>query len=539
MKKKGFSLIELLISLITISVILACMVPVVTHKMKHSGISIGTKKLSMTCPNTVGDECTLCLGNQCIACPINCGAKFKNTLTCKCESCTIANCTNCNSGANQCDSCKSGCSKISNNECKCCPDGQYITGSTCTTCPKGYRCSNNTATKCTGTQYQDETGKNNCKECEGVVSNDRTSCSNCASGTYWHSTNKNCTTCNTGHKCSGDNLQTPCNGNQYQNESGKAECKNCSGVLNSYRTECRLCNYFASNCTACTFDKCTSWSCASGYYETNTGCAVCSSKYGSNCATCNTTSCLSYSGCNDGMYLSNGQCYNCPKGCTKCTSATSCSECSYDYTLSNNTCLYDPCTRHNAVLISNGTTKFCMKRYNVGDDETTAPSYMEGGGKCAYTISSYYDCTSTSELETKFPGWDYNGCNRHTCNWQAANVVCSLYGQVNGKSWGLPTGDQLWVLKARYDGKYDNLINSLQFCNGEADFHGIPWCKYHNTDFSSNPGIAYPDEIWGTEHAPNARTAYSISTYKQGLNKVLTSNSKDRYHSVRCVLTLD
>ncbi len=588
MKKKGFSLIELLISLITISVILASLAPVVTHKLKHGGVSVGSKKLTMTCPNTVGSSCTLCLGNQCIACPIGCGSGFKNTLTCKCETCTVSNCANCNSGSNQCDTCRSGCTKISSSECKCCPNGQYITGTTCTNCPKGYKCSNNTAVKCSGTQYQNETGKSDCKECEGVVSSDRTSCSNCALGTYWHSTNKTCTTCSTGNKCTGNNQQTPCTNSEYQDESGKSSCKTCSGVVNSSHNSCRNCNYFGSSCSTCTYDSCLSYNCSVGQYPASSGCLSCSSKFGSQCAACTASSCSSWTPCSNGKYInSSGNCSNCtdfgsactnctkdgcssfsscpdgkygskcdnncPTGCKKCTSATNCTECNEDYALSNNTCKYDPCTKHNAILIQDGTTKFCMKKYNAGDAGGPSINNIALGEqtvKNGNTWVEYTDahcwtnasptsstCTSSSALKSSFPGWDYESCNRTVCNWWAANYICT----VNEPGWSLPTIEQLKILHEKYDNISKNQgANGLQLCDKKANY-GAPQCEadsnlcrgsYYGCDASTLWSSTCKNNLcvyfWvSAGSTPECSSTYSAAYY-----------TKSRAYSVRCVLNL-
>lgn len=79
MIKKAFSLIELLISLIIISLITSVFAPVITGKLKQQSISLNSKQ-SITCPiGTYKSE------NLCLACSENCSI-CEDALSCqKCE----------------------------------------------------------------------------------------------------------------------------------------------------------------------------------------------------------------------------------------------------------------------------------------------------------------------------------------------------------------------------------------------------------------------------------------------------------------------
>ncbi len=410
--KKAFSLIELLISLITISVILASLAPVVTHKLKHGGVSVGSKKLTMTCPNTVGSSCTLCLGNQCIACPITCGNQFKNTLTCKCESCSIANCANCNSGAGQCDRCKAGYQK-SGNACAACSVGYYSNeGGSCQKCPKGTKA--NAASAATGCitcngekEYQNEEGQTTCKTCNygtsgGFVTDNYTKCSICGWGTYWNGSS--CQNCSPGYYSSTfnatsckacevgkyqDNSKQPtckkCSGdNEYQDTTGQSSCKTCgaNSVPNASHTGCSSTCQTTANCTGNQYlkDNCTCTACPSGQTpnSTKTGCDTVA-------ADCSA----------DGKYYiaATNSCGDCAAGCKTCTSSTSCSECTNatDYKLVNGVCkaykypasqadcdklsnsksIYIPLdvNQYDKATLSStgGTHGFCMAKRNAGD----------------------------------------------------------------------------------------------------------------------------------------------------------------------------
>ncbi len=423
---KAFSLIELLISLITISVILASLAPVITHKMKHGGISIGTKKLSMACPSSVGSQCTLCLGNQCIACPISCGNQFKNTLTCKCETCTVANCVNCASGANGCDRCKAGYQK-SGNSCVACSAGYYSTeGGSCQKCGKGTKSNSGSGAtgcvSCNGTnEYQDQEGQSTCKTCAtGFVPSNRQSCASCSAGTYWNGSGcvncsagsysaanaTGCTPCGAGtyQPSAGQAGCLSCNGfNQYQDGSGQTGCKTCgaNSVPNSSHTGCNSTCQSKSDCTGNNyFDGCRCQPCTGGQVPT------------SDKLSCYTPSTAPTS-CPDGEYLANSKCNPCPTGCAKCSSETSCSECTNstgddpEYLLDGGQCkkykkptsqaICNEITENTTIYIPDDYTNptaggFCMKKRNAGDN---------GGPSIDYTGTiSLHQAGSTTAANT-------------------------------------------------------------------------------------------------------------------------------------------
>ncbi len=501
MKKKAFSLIELLISLITISVILASMAPIITHKLKHGGVSIGTKKLSMKCPNTVGSDCTLCLGNQCIACPIGCGTQFKNTLTCKCETCTVANCANCASGANQCDKCKAGYQK-SGNSCSACPSGQYSTeGGTCQKCAKGSKANANSAAtgcvSCTGNQYQDEEGKTDCKNCNpGFVTDSNRACKTCAAGTYWNS--GSCQNCGAGTYSNSANVTScsNCPSGQYQPSAGQTSCLPCSGAVNDSKTACRSCSDFGANCIGCNYYACTNTSCeskdscSSTQYYDNCHCQPCPSGQvqSADKLTCYTPSTAPTS-CKDGEYLANDKCNPCPSGCTKCTGPNGCTECTNstgddpEYLLVNGECkkYIHPTSQEICSSVAGANTiyvpydytnpsngGFCMSSKNAGDVGGPNATYANvintikvGSGnqcnkkeKCCWikgdkAVDKTAGTCSNSSIVINIPRltgltteqrFDYEACYRTLCNWYAADYICrNLTSSDKKRLWNLPS----------------------------------------------------------------------------------------------------
>ncbi len=125
--KKAFSLIELLVSLITISVIVASFAPIITNKLKQDRISLSNaSKLSSDCSMFSSGKCEICMkekgANICISCSLTCPTgQIADIKTCKCKTLT-------------------------------CPSGQYVSGSSCIYCSSSYEncetCTNSSCSTC-------------------------------------------------------------------------------------------------------------------------------------------------------------------------------------------------------------------------------------------------------------------------------------------------------------------------------------------------------------------------------------------------------
>ena len=203
-RSSAFSLIELMISLITISCIAAAFTPIVTKRLTKSNVTVtgggsgnSDQVMEMMCANMFGDncircskECTKCVSTHyltaektCSSCrsgyfcdgtstTMPCANKYgAGCTTCNSEKCLLANsgyyissdgysiacstqydpnCATCN--ATQCSACKTGYAFNSNRQCiaTCTPGSkEFITAGTFTfTVPKG--CTSITATLVAG-----------------------------------------------------------------------------------------------------------------------------------------------------------------------------------------------------------------------------------------------------------------------------------------------------------------------------------------------------------------------------------------------------
>ena len=84
---KAFSLIELMISLIVISLVAAAFAPVITKKLSSSSIFAGSigGGFSKSCSN-ISEDCALCAGDTCLSCKNKCDeGEILNVSDCSCK----------------------------------------------------------------------------------------------------------------------------------------------------------------------------------------------------------------------------------------------------------------------------------------------------------------------------------------------------------------------------------------------------------------------------------------------------------------------
>jgi len=171
----GFSLIELMVTLIIISVIVGAMTPIITKKLKSQSITVGSgaseqidTEFEQDCL-AFGEDCVLCTQNKCSLCAKEClTGEYIKTSSCECKSCNIyENCKECNS-----------------RQCKKCNSGYYLNGSTCEICPAGHKCDGINKNTCSEKTYSLAGSEEctdctqNCKECNSTTG----ACQTCDEG---------------------------------------------------------------------------------------------------------------------------------------------------------------------------------------------------------------------------------------------------------------------------------------------------------------------------------------------------------------------
>ena len=219
--KRGFSLVELLISLIVISCITAAFAPLITKKFSSSvfgfgggGGNSGTTSITTDCASKYTSDCLLCSSSECLSCVKTCpDGQCQDASNCTCKECPTSEFPN--------------CAKFSS--------------TTCIQCQKGFRLVEGVCVACTSEKYSDN-GKE-CKYCEpGFWPNDdKTGCVECPEGYI----------CNNG-------IQAKCNGNTAPTiEDGAHVCASCPDGSYCVDGVANECSEKFKDCTKCTATECT------------------------------------------------------------------------------------------------------------------------------------------------------------------------------------------------------------------------------------------------------------------------------------------
>jgi len=469
----AFSLVELMISLITISCIAAAFTPVITKKLKKQDVALSlaqTSEISDVCGkdsgknfgnDTDGYNCKLCTKAYCVQCGLtNCGeGNYIDQKTCTCKSCKVdgnlEHCLQCvpENGKLKCVMCEKSmlqsqgyylqkkdtngnvigeksdtCSACSSG--KYCEDGIYESSkSTCANPPKGYFCDNKGELVSCGMKFDPH-----CNDC------DSTRCKGCA--LYYRFSGGSCIECKTTncYVCTADDKCTQCTGWTVYNSQNNT-CPSCIGIIPG----CYGCKGDAKDTSSVV---CTN--CYGGYYLTDGGksCSKCDGI--SNCIDCDSSTgkCTL---CKKGYYLnSSGTCVACNiTNCAVCLSDGSgkCASCEPGYYLENNKCIQNDrnfrCSDSNFMQIG----KYCFTRRNMGDSSILKIPYsvnVVATGEHCLAMSQPCCWQGNTDWQTS----SYSGYNpkRTACNFYAAKEICENFHYA-GKQWRLPKSSDVGNLK--------------------------------------------------------------------------------------------
>lgn len=455
-KLKAFTLIEILVAIVGISLVSAAMAPVITKKVNASKTIVNAAELR-TQPycSKFSKDCPMCYPKECFMCKENCDRTFDTQYgktsavldkkACRCSLCNSGTytggkidddyvpgnvtgdpyCYSCVLEGKKCTSCMPGYYML-NGKCQVCPAGHMCEGtkegkpvepkvcnngtyqpktgqSVCLDCPRGSKCPKGpndepviNPTSCEPGQYQDSTRQSSCKPCvKGTASDEtgrKTSCGDCPAG--YIAKEAGCTTC------------TPCKAGEYQDAAGQTGCKPCAK------------GYYSSSAG---WDKCSA--CPGGQYASNTGmtsCAACSAGTyasgtgNSSCTQCSAgkhqpntgkTSCID---CNSGKYqgeMGKTSCDNCPKGKYSGPSGawSKCSACangSYTSSVAQSSCApcsLDGCKTYSTTACSCTTCTAGYKLVNGKCEVCPAGTYSkEGATSCTACSSGEYSSSKSS-----------------------------------------------------------------------------------------------------------------------------------------------
>ena len=148
----AFSLVELMISLITISCIAAAFTPIITKRLSKNATAVKSgNNLISDCANSKygvpgGDMCSLCYPGECVVCTRKCtSSQYLNQKTCICENCSTLNvgtgdaagkCSRCNEDG--CYGCQTGFwFNATTKKCIKCKEDKDANGLRIYCCPEG------------------------------------------------------------------------------------------------------------------------------------------------------------------------------------------------------------------------------------------------------------------------------------------------------------------------------------------------------------------------------------------------------------------
>lgn len=515
----GFSLVELMISLIIISLVAAAFVPMITKKLKASTIISGgmASEISDQCEEKFGSDCKLCTKSYCVQCSKSCdNTTFSETKTCSCKSCSLkfSNCENCTS--EKCTKCASDY-YIKDNKCEKCEEGKFCNGESMSgECPYGYYC--------------DEKGRHSCfDKFENCATCTKDKCTSCDE--YYGFSNGKCI------KCQGINCRY-CYDNAYicngcdggvilENNNCIKKCSdtiaNCYSCWNA--NTCYACNegtFLTSNykCASCTLSncmKCKKYSdinnqkcsrCCGGYFvNSNEICQSCSSKYGSNCSACDSSKCLQ---CQKGYGLiSSNQCEKNDTNQFKCSDS-------------------------NFIKIGN----LCFTRKNMGDSAILPiPSNVttvEAGGEQCYSLIQNCCWKGETQGSCSSVNGDYSGCGRTVCNKSAAEEICKKF-DFDGGGWRLPTPQELENALAIANYGIGN--NGMMVChNGWLSNNQVSTCTWAGDSSCVGAHGCLPYGVWTNQQYNPRESNYAL---------IVSTTDIQTWHtfdyaalSVRCVKEL-
>ena len=225
------------------------------------------------------------------------------------------------------------------------------------------------------------------------------------------------------------------------------------------------------------------------------------------------------------------------------------------------------CDPYNAYYFNNT----CITKANVGDTANGGPPL----GSSTVTTGLFSDygiqvLAPSSDCTTRTCCWTgsktagtcgtftptkkaYDGCNRTVCDWWAADIACKNYSINDSKGlWELPSQDDLSAWKNAYTNDLSASIatfskylgsNGLDLCDGSqygTSHYGSGVCAHVQKCIATGKedGYCRPYDVWGeaSDAASNTTTAF-IFRINEGSSSVSSGVDKSfAGKSARCVL---
>lgn len=599
LKRFAFSLVELMISLIVVSLVAAAFVPVITKKLATSSVvsgSIGDSvETNEKCEEKFGLYCTSCTKDTCLSCAKNCNYD---------QMLDVNNCV--------CKSCYNGvCKKL----------GRYITqfnmgdsiynqipsGAGVTIVKAGESC---TSSKCC---WQGETSTN-CNSSNGDYSGcKRTVCNYPAAMSicsYYTQNNRSWQLVS-----NNDISETDYQGNA---NNGLMLCDSANGTKSSYcqsSTKClgtgtNKCNpsmlwgryskgFFASKRVYVYYYTLTSnvlsqqsvtFEYSGSSLDIFAGIILgfggpSDSEYNTNLPFAASVRCVSPTIANCKEFISDNFCKTCEGGyymsdsntCAICPSGFSCrgnqkTEC-YDGTYSAQGAEYcesstydenceeyskteDACVKckagyklQNKACAENSyymqIGNLLVTKFNMGDrDELAIPSAsgvgiadVDKGQRCGSADNRLSKCCWKGQTAASCTNFpDYSGCTRTLCTWEAANAICANYKGL-GKTWRLPSTSEIssWVANNKGKGADGLMLCGSSEINCQSSAKCLGGAAFYDEGIETDSACA-PFDVWLKEtNGNNPGGAKSLRYKYNDTIEVSGYLHKNYVSSVRCV----
>ena len=492
---KGFSLVELMISLIVISLIPAAFVPVFSNKLTTGSIFAGGSGggFNKSC-SEIDEDCDLCAGSICLSCKKTCPAgETLNTTSCSCEpkvpySMAVDGLyvTRFNMG----DSSKtkipaeagvtvlnytSTCGSSDDYSTKCCWTGA-TSGTSCSNANGDYSGCNRTVCNWAAANAICANYKQDGRTWRLATTDEMKNWTNYSIGKG----NDGLMLCDGGDGYSSAFCGTgTCKGARYEDchPDSVWTNSNVSGPNSSYRKYLGLGNWQSIE-----------------DYRTRAFSVRCVSDIVSNCETFDSDG-ETCTACTSGYYVSGKECkkstevQNCE---TYSKTENKCETCKDGYNLNGNKCEVD--TYYKLVY------GLYVTKYNMGDHESTQipasasnVTVVDTGTTCSDGYCCWKGATSGSECDDS--NGSYSGCNRTVCTRDAAYQICKNYKQ-DGRTWRLPTSDEMrnW---ATYSIGLKN--NGLMFCDSVKKLDSA-YCLPTSVCSGANNNKCNANQLWSSSY---------------------------------------
>ena len=491
---KGFSLIELMISLIVISLITAAFVPVISKKLTTGSIFAGGSGggFNKSC-SEIDEDCDLCAGEICLSCKKTCPAgETLNTTSCSCETKVPYSMavnglyvTRFNMGESSKTKIPTEagvtvvavgktCGSSSDYNSKCCWQGS-TSGSSC------------------------DATNGNYSGCSRTVCNFAAANAICANykqdGKTWRlPTTSEMVNWANNSKGKGNNGLMLCDGYSGYSSAYCGDSNSCPGTRSGYCYPDSVWSGSIKSSTSAHIYSLDSGSWDSLILGDRTGAfsVRCVSDIVSNCETfaSDGETCTT---CESGYYLSGKECKktteveNCE---TYSKTENKCETCKDGYNLNGNKCEVDT---YDKLVYGVYVTK-----YNMGDNARTQIPSAAGvtvasvGSSCNTSDAKCCWSGSTSGSGCDDSNGSYSGCNRTVCTWKAANAICANYKQ-DGRTWRLPTSSDMdnW---ANYSRTLRN--NGLMLCDVSSGYSSA-YCNGSTRCIGADTNSCSANYVWG------------------------------------------